>query len=125
MSLFSKFVWHPLIAAMAKAASSSHPATSAAGKAGLDAIGKLGSDVQADLSAGLTANSAAAVRSTVVRDLEDGLRASVDAALMAGLPGPAGELAAEGVDMGIGWLEQHAHDYLAALFHHAKSQPAA
>lgn len=123
MSYFSKFVWHPLMAALAKAQSSSHPATSAAGGAALSAVGKLGADVSASLSAGLTANSATAAGSVVVKDLEDGLKATVDAFLMTVAPAGLGSLAVEGADLGLSWAESHAHDYLALLFHHAKSNP--
>jgi hypothetical protein len=126
MSYFSKFVWHPLIAALARAKGSSHAGTAAAAGAALDAVGKLGADVSASLQGGLTANSAASVASVAVRDLKDGLKATVDAFLMSAAPVGLNALAVGGANLGLDWIESHAHDYVAALFHHAKTegQPA-
>lgn len=121
MSYFSKFVWHPLLAAIARASGSSHAGTAAAGQAASDALARLGQDVHDQLAGGLTANSAMAVANSAIKDLEDGLKAAADAYLMGALPVGLGGLAAGGVNLGLDFVESHAHDYLSALFHHAKT----
>lgn len=125
MSWLSKYVFDPFLATLARAAGSSHAGTAAAGKAALGAVAGLGADVAASLQNGLTVNSAQAAGNVALKDAEDGLRATVDAYLTAALPIGVGEAAAQIANGGLDWVEQHVHDYVASLFHHARQQAAA
>ena len=121
MSYFSSFIWRPLVAALARARGSSHAGSAAAASAALDAVNRLGQDVHDQLASGVGPNSASSLGSAAVRDLEDGLRAAVDAFLTAAVPVGLNGLAVGAADLALTWAENHAHDYVAGLFHHARS----
>ena len=123
MSYFSTFIWDPLLAALARARGSSHPGTAAAGQAALSAVGKLAGDVQTTVSQGLTPNSAAALQTAALKDLEDGLKAVVDAFIGAVTPPGVSVLAIGGANLALDFVESHAKDYVSALFAHVR-EPA-
>jgi hypothetical protein len=125
MSYLSKFVFNPIRAALARAASSSNPGVASAAKE-LQASGvKIAHDVNDTLAQGLSANSAVALKNAVVKDLEDGIRNAVDAYVVNAIPLGLGVAAVPIINAGLDYAEQHLHNYIAALFDHAKETHAA
>lgn len=124
MSWLSKYVFDPVLAALARAAISSNAGVAAAAKATQTSLNASAAKVGGDLQAGLTANSAAAVDNDIIAGLENGLQAAVNGFCEAAIPVVGGEVAA-GADVVLAFAEQHAATYLASLFAHAKAQTAA
>jgi hypothetical protein len=125
MSLLSKYVFDPVKAALARAEGSSNAGVSAAAHAASDSLNKTAAQAGADLSQGLTANSAVALKNDVVKGLEDGLKLSVDAYVTAVVPLGLGAMALPLVNAGLDFAEQHALAYVSSLFHHARTEAAA
>lgn len=131
MSWLSKYVFDPVKAALARQANSQNPVSSAAGKAGLDAVKNIAAVTVTAVDDAITHRSAVGLSNPIVGALEDGLKNIVDATLTAGLgqvPIAGALITPEAVnvaDMGLNFLEQHAATYLAGLFHHARTQNVA
>lgn len=132
MSWLSKYVFNPIEAVFARASSSAVPPSAILTQTGQTALAQVGAAAQtivAQAAAGtLTANSAIGAGNALVGQLEDTLKSGVDT-LVTGLVGEvpvAGAfLAPEAVNMAnvsLAFLESHAHDYIASLFSHAKTQ---
>jgi hypothetical protein len=126
MSWLSKFIFDPILTALSRAASSGNPAVAAAGLAALNTYSATSTDVKNAAGALVggavaTANTTAGQASPIIADLEDGLRNTLDAYLGAALPLGLGKLAQGPANAILAFGEQHAHDYIASLFHHAKA----
>jgi hypothetical protein len=125
MSWLSKYVFDPVKAALARAEGSSNAGVAAAAKAASDSLNSTAAQVGTDLSQGLTANSAVALKNDVVKGLEDGLKLAVDAYLTAAVPLGLGAAAVPVANAAIDFAESHALAYVSSLFSHAKGQVAA
>lgn len=124
MSWFSKFVYDPIVARIARASGSSNAGVAEAAKSLQATVAQTSTDVNSIVAGGLTANSATALKNVVVKDLEDGLKAAVDAFLMGAVPLGMGGVAVPLANAALDFAENHAHDYVASLFHHAKARVA-
>lgn len=124
MSWLSKYAFSPIKAALARAAGSSNKGVADAAQSVQGTIAKMGADIRHTLESGLTANSTAALKNTLVKDLEDGVRGAVDAYLVGAVPLGLGYAAVPVVNSGLDLLEQHLHNYVASLFDHAKEAHA-
>lgn len=125
MSWLSKYVFDPVKAALARAEGSSNAGVAAAAKAASDSLNSTAAQVGTDLSSGLTANSAVALKNDVVKGLEDGLQATVDAFLVSAVPLGLGVATVPVANALLDFTEQHALAYVSSLFAHAKKQVAA
>lgn len=124
MSWASHFIFDPIKAAVARAATSSNPVAQQTAAAATTAIAKIDTDTS---SSALSSNSAAGVVSTVIGDLENGLNEVVStfAAAVAGdIPLVGGFIAPKVHDqamVALAFAEQHAMTYIAALFSHHRA----
>lgn len=127
MSLFSKYVFDPLKAAIAKALMSSSPTTQATAGAAAGAVAGTPEPTVPDP----THNSPAGVADPLIAALETALKDAVDAFVteaVSELPMVGGLLAPEAVklaNMGLTFAEQHAITYLSGLFHFGKTSVGA
>jgi hypothetical protein len=128
MSLLSKFVFDPIKAALGRGATSSNPVVVAAAVAGQATYTAAANDVATAASQPLSANSAAALGSNLIKDAEDGLRLALVGIITAGLanvPIIGAAVTPEAVaaaNMALAFAEQHALTYVSALFAHGKAQ---
>lgn len=131
MSILSKFVFDPIKAALARGATSSNPVVVAASVAGQATYTAAAADVATAASQPLSANSAAALGSSLLQDGEDGVRMALDGvitALVGQVPVVGGLIAPEAVaaaNLGLSFGEQHFLSYVSSLFAHAKTVAAA
>lgn len=124
-SWLAYYVFDPVKAELAKLAGSSNAGVAAAGQAASTALTSTAQAVGADLSAGLTANSATAAGNDIITGLENGLNASVAAFVDASVPFGLGPEASAGAVALLQFGESHAVAYVQSLFAHAKTQVAA
>ncbi len=129
MSYLSKFVFNPIKASIARAASSSNPVTKATGTAAAGAMDRLSHDLSKE---SLAHNTVVGLGNSIVGDLETGLRdildAFVDSAVRKSIPVVGGLIAPEAVKLAnctLDFAEQHALTYVAALFAHHREAVAA
>ncbi len=127
MSYFSRFVLHPALAALSALTSNPAIAASPEAKAAVEAAQKEATAVAstATAAAPAIASAAAAAADPVLKELGAALQAAADAALMSTLGPVGGAIVIPGANTAITLLEQKAHDMLAALFTHAKTQVVA
>lgn len=132
MSILSKFIFDPIQAALARGATSSNSVVVSAAQAGQATYAAAAGDIAVTAALPLTANSAAALGSNLIKDAEDGLRLALDGVITAGLanvPIIGGVITPEAVgaaNMALSFAEQHALTYVSSLFSHGKAQiPAA
>lgn len=132
MSVLSKFIFDPIKAALARGATSSNSVVVAAAQAGQVSYAEAAGDIAATVGQPLTANSATALGSDLIKDAEDGLRLALDGVITAGLasvPIIGGAVTPEAVgaaNMALSFGEQHFLTYVSSLFAHGKAQvPAA
>lgn len=124
------FIFDPVKAALARGTTSSNPAVVAASQAGQATIAAAATDIAATLAHPLTANSAAALGSDLIKDGEDGVRMAMDGVITALLGGNiiTATMTPEAVavaNAGLSFAEQHFLTYVSALFAHGKSQTVA
>lgn len=135
MSWLSKYVFDPVVAAFTRSQSSAVPPSTVLSQAGQTAAAQVGAAVQQlgvqAISGTLTANSALGTGNALVGTLEDTLRDAVDTVVtdMVGEVPVAGvflsPIAVNASNTALSFIESHAHDYIASLFAHAKTQVAA
>lgn len=119
MSTLSKFVFDPIKAAIARAATSSSPVAVATAAAAGAAVAAVATDLA---PTSLSSNSVVGLGNKLVGDFEDGLRDTLDAfivALCGEVPLVGAALAPEVVsaaNVSLAFAEQHAMTYIAALF---------
>jgi GH24 family phage-related lysozyme (muramidase) len=127
VSIFSKYVFDPLKAAIAKALMSSSPTTQATASAAAGAVAGTPEPTVPDP----THNSPAGVADPLIAALETALKDAVDAFVteaVSELPLVGGLLAPEAVklaNMGLTFAEQHAITYISGLFHFGKTSVGA
>jgi lysozyme len=126
VSWVSKYIFNPIEAAIARAKTSSNPVAQQTGQAASAALGNIVKDIGGD---SLGSNSVQALGSVLVKDMEDGLYAVVDAFVAASvtsaIPVAGAAVAPEAVALAncaIAFAEQHALTYISSLFAHHKAQ---
>jgi hypothetical protein len=119
LSQAKNFVFNGIFAQAARAAGSTDPTTKAVGEAATQALSTVAVDITTSLQ---QHNSPIAIKNVVVKDVEDGIKEVLDAAVeaaMGSLPVVGGLLAPEAVsiaNLGLDFMEQHALTYVSALF---------
>ena len=128
MSILSHFVFDPVRAALARGSTSHNSIIAIASVAGQGAYSEASDAVALSVTQPLTANSAAALGSVLIKDVEDGLRIALDGiitASLAGVPiaGPAATKEAVAIaNLSLAFAEQHALTYISSLFAHGRNQ---
>lgn len=128
MSWLSKFVFNPIKASIARAATSSNPAVVAGAVVASAAVKNIDATIAGVNAAGaaLTANSALAAGSSIIKTLEDGaadlVGAYVGATVGATPAAPLAPEAAAAARAAAVFGEQHLINYISALFSHVHEQ---
>jgi hypothetical protein len=117
-------VFDPIKAAIARASTSSNPAVQQTAQVAAGAVNQIAKDVD---TTSLSSNSAAGLGNKLIGDFENGLNDTVStlaAALIGDIPVVGGFIAAEAkpqIGAALVFAEQHAFNYIAALFAHHKT----
>ena len=128
MSMLSHFVFDPVRAALARGSTSHNSVIAAASVAGQGAYVAATDAIALTVAQPLTANSAAALNSVLIKDVEDAIRIALDGIITAslvGVPiaGPAVTKEAIALaNMSLAFAEQHALTYVSSLFAHGRNQ---
>lgn len=123
-SQFLHFVFDPVKAAIARAATSSNPVAVATAAAAGAAVATVAADTTPQA---LSSNSVVGLGNKLVGDFEDGLRATMDSfltALVGEVPLAGAVLAPEVVaaaNVSLAFAEQHAMTYIASFFAQSKA----